>query len=90
MFQTTPQLIFGLGVVVTMLLGIRFAISPHREGKHGLEAIFGFISFFLLLFGLQVMVPSSGEPWPIGDLLASLALTFFWCMRRRQCNSNQN
>jgi hypothetical protein len=84
MFQSMPALIFGFGLVGTMLLGINFAIGPTKEDRPMVEAIFTFIAFFFLLLGLKVMFFSFGDLGLIGDLFASLALTFLWLMLRRR------
>jgi hypothetical protein len=76
--------IIGIGAVILLLLGVGFAVGPVKGGRPPLvEAFFAFLAFFFLILGLRLMV---GEPSPlavVGDLFASLALTFFWVMRRK-------
>jgi hypothetical protein len=77
-------IIIGCGVVILLILGVAFAIGPVKGGRPPrLEAFFAFLAFFFLILGLRLMI---GEPNPLavlGDIFASLALTFFWVLRRK-------
>jgi hypothetical protein len=70
-----------LVLVLAFAFGVAFA--PARARYPRLEAFFAFLAFFFLILGLRLMV---GEPNPlavVGDLFASLSLTFFWVLRRK-------
>ena len=73
------------GVVALLALGITFALGPTKEAGAGLVVFLLFVAFFFLLLGLRLMISSAAdEGLFLGDLLASLAMTFFWVTRQRQ------
>lgn len=48
------------------------------------ETIFAVVAFYFLLLALRFMFgPINDSSVLLGDLFASLALTFFWAMRRK-------
>jgi hypothetical protein len=80
--------ILGIGALILLSFGVILALHP-ANGAHPRvttdEAVFAFIAFYFLLLGLRFMVGSVGNGGGIflGDLFASLALTYFWSMRRK-------
>jgi hypothetical protein len=85
MFSTIAGLILALGSVAPLLLGINFSLGPTKEAKSLIEAGFVFAAFFFLLLGLHFIVGSGNDDSAlVGAFLASLALTFFWTIRKRK------
>ena len=85
MFEATFTFLAWAGVVMLMVLGIAFAIGHTKESGVRLTAFLVFVAFYFLLLGLRFMIGmNGGDGLFLGDLLASLALTFFWVMRQRQ------
>jgi hypothetical protein len=76
--------IFPLALLLFVLLISALAFVPVLRDAPA-EAIRAFIAFFFLLLGLRFMLgPAGGEENVfLGDLFASLALTFFWVMWRK-------
>jgi hypothetical protein len=85
MLASTFALILGVGAIAFLALGISYGLGPARSSKSLTEAIFVFVAFFFLLLGLSIMFAggSSNANVLLGDLFASLALTFFWVMRKK-------
>jgi hypothetical protein len=55
-----------------------------NETAPWVELFFVFIAFYFLLLGLRMLLGNMSVPEPlVGALLASLALTFFWAMRKK-------
>lgn len=78
-------LLMWSGVVALLALGITFALGRTKEVGGRLTAFLVFVAFSFLLLGLRLMISSAAdEGLFLGDLLASLAMTFFWVMRQRQ------
>lgn len=81
-------LTLALWVMLAALLvfWLAYAFRPAQGfGRHLKESVFAFIAFYLLLLGLRMMLSSiTHDGVFLGDLFASLALTFFWIVRRKQ------
>jgi hypothetical protein len=77
----------SLGAIALLLSGLAFELDPNKGAKsYALkEALFVFIAFYFVLLGLRMMVGilSGDSSILLGDLFASLALTFFWAMKRK-------
>jgi hypothetical protein len=79
------QSFLGLAVFAFLVFGLAYALRPAEGvGRHLGETVSAFVAFFLLLLGLRMTIGSVHDPEIfLGDFFASLALTFFWAMRRR-------
>jgi hypothetical protein len=76
--------VFLFVAVALLVVGISFAISSSKNPGPVLEAFLVLASFFFLLMGLRYLFGGFGNENPLaGAFIASLALTFFWFMRRR-------
>jgi divalent metal cation (Fe/Co/Zn/Cd) transporter len=64
---------------------LAYALRPAEGlGRHLKEAVLAFVAFYFLLLGLRFMAGSISDSLVLlGDLFASLALTFFWLTRRK-------
>lgn len=74
----------GAGFVL-LLIVLALAFGPTLRA-HLAETVTAFIAFFFLLFGLRIMMSPFGPEgsfW-LGDLFASLGLTYFWVTRKKQ------
>ena len=82
--MTAPAAFLDFGALVLLVIGIVLALRPVEAIPHT-ETAFAFISFYFLLLGLHFMFggPAADDGILLGDLFASLALTFFWATRRR-------
>jgi hypothetical protein len=68
----------------SLLLAIHFAIGSQNRSIRILEAICVFIAFFFLLIGFRLLIGNAGDDALFGSALASMSLTFFWLMLRKQ------
>jgi len=77
-------LIFQVAVFLFILTILAVAFVPVLRESPA-DATRAFIAFFFLLLGLRLMVGSVGGDGNLflGDFFASLALTFFWLLRRK-------
>ncbi len=76
--------IFILTLLAFVLIALGFKFAPLLKVSFA-EALGVFVAFYLLLLGLRFMVASTVDDGIfVGGLLASLALTFFWAMWRKQ------
>jgi hypothetical protein len=77
--------IIGIGAVILLLLGVAFAVGPIKGGRPpAVEAVFAFVALYFVLLGLRSMFGGVHDPEVLlGDLFASLGLTFFWAMRNK-------
>lgn len=66
-----------------VLLVLAFALGPAFRASLN-EAFPSFIAFFFLLLRLRIAFAEFHDPEILlGDLFASLGLTYFWIMRRK-------
>ncbi|MGD0990386.1 MAG: hypothetical protein ABR874_21470 [Candidatus Sulfotelmatobacter sp.] len=75
-----------LALVALVVFWLAYAVRPAQGvGRHVKETFLAFIAFYFLILGLRMMAPRTGpdEVVLLGDLFASLGLTFFWAARRR-------
>jgi len=74
-------LVFAVGM---LLLGISATFAPIKGFTPRVEAFCVFVACFFLLLGLRLVFGEIHDDNVfVGSLLASLAVTFFWAMRRK-------
>jgi hypothetical protein len=79
------EAIFIGAAFVLLLIVLALAFVPTLRADFA-EIVTAFIAFFFLLFGVRVMMSPFGPEgsfW-LGDLFASLGLTYFWVTRKKQ------
>lgn len=75
---------FRIAVYVLLLAILAVTFYPLLKAGNAIRA---FVAFYFLLIGLRFMVGSIGQDDNgvfLGALFASLALTFFWVMRKEK------
>jgi accessory gene regulator protein AgrB len=79
------ELVLWFTLVALLVFGLAYALRPAEAvGRHVKETILAFVAFYFLLLGLRFMVgPITDTAVLLGDLFASLALTFFWLTRKK-------
>lgn len=81
------ELVLWFALAALLVFGLAYAIRPAEGvGRPLKETLEAFIAFYFLLLGLRFMVGPNGDDGAIflGDLFASLALTYFWVTRKKQ------
>ena len=76
--------IFVLALLAFVLIALGFKFAPLLKISFP-EALGVFVAFYFLLLGLRFMVGHVGgdDEVFLGGFFASLALTFFWAIRRK-------
>jgi hypothetical protein len=73
-------MIVGIAVLALLLIVVGFSFASRRLL---LTLLAVFVAFYLVLLGLRMMLGEiNGGSVLLGDLLASLGLTFFWLKLR--------
>lgn len=72
-------------VLVLVLFVLGYAFAPLFKKELYANTLRVFIVLYVTLFGLAMIFGSvrNDEGIPMGDLFASLGLTFFWSMRKK-------
>ena len=80
------NIVLWLTLVALLVFGLAYALRPAEgEGRHLKEILLAFVAFYFLLLGLRMIAGFIHDPEILlGDFFASLALTFFWAMRRKE------
>jgi hypothetical protein len=75
-----------IGVAIVLVLAVLALVFGPTLRANLAEAVPAFIAFFLLLLGLRMIMPAIGPEGNIllGDLFASLGLTYFWVTRKKR------
>jgi hypothetical protein len=73
----------GFWVLILLVLG--YALAPLLSEEFHANTVRVFIVLYVTLFGLGIIFGPVGndQRMMIGDLFASLGLTFFWSMRKK-------
>jgi hypothetical protein len=80
----TATIVLVLIAIVFFVVILAFVFGPTYKANIA-QAVPAFIAFFFLLLGLRVIFAPSGPEGNIllGDIFASLALTYFWVLRKK-------
>jgi len=75
-----------IGAAFVLLLIVRALPLAPTLKAHLAESVTAFIAFFFLLLGLRMLMPAffPQDNILLGDLFASLGLTYFWVTRKKQ------
>jgi hypothetical protein len=78
-------------VLVLLVFVLAYAFAPLFKQELHANSLRVFIVLYVTLFGLAVILsPARNDEWIlVGDLFASLGLTFFWSMRKKTDSSLQ-
>jgi len=74
-----------IGAAVVLVLIVQALPLAPTLKAHLTESVTAFIAFFFLLLGLRMLMPAffPEDNILLGDLFASLGLTYFWVTRKK-------